>query len=103
MITPSGSWPLRGQANSPEMEFLDINLTKDLSLLLHDIHSPFLWLIVKENLILLWFKNPYKKICETRKLKSIHEKYFVQRENDGRKPDKNCNLRRLEFMPRKLD
>ncbi len=26
----------------PEMEFLDVNLTKDSSLLLHAIHSPFL-------------------------------------------------------------
>jgi hypothetical protein len=25
----------------PEMKFLDINLTKDFSLLLHAIHSPF--------------------------------------------------------------
>ncbi len=26
-----------------EMEFLDTNFTKDLSLLLHAIHSPFFW------------------------------------------------------------
>jgi hypothetical protein len=26
----------------PELEFLDVNLTKDSSLLLHAIHSPFL-------------------------------------------------------------
>jgi hypothetical protein len=27
----------------------------------------------KENHILLWFNNPYKKICETRKLEPTHE------------------------------
>jgi hypothetical protein len=45
------------------MEFLDINLTNDSSLLLN----------AKENHTLLWFKNPYKKIFETRKLEFIHE------------------------------
>ncbi len=29
----------------PETEFLDISLTKDSSLLLHAIHSPFYWRI----------------------------------------------------------
>jgi hypothetical protein len=43
------------------------------------------------------------KIRETRKLKSVHEKYFVERKNEGRKLDKNSNLRRLELMPRNLD
>jgi hypothetical protein len=32
-----------GSVSSPEMEFLDINLTKDSSLLLHAIHSPYYW------------------------------------------------------------
>jgi hypothetical protein len=35
----------------PEMEFLNINLTKDLSLLLHAIHSPFYWRIFKETIL----------------------------------------------------
>jgi hypothetical protein len=43
---------------TPEMEFLDISLTKDSSLLLHAIHSPFYWRIKKT---LLCFQNPYKK------------------------------------------
>jgi hypothetical protein len=55
------------------MEFLDINLTKELSLLLHAIHSPFYWRILKKNVLFSGFKNPYKKIRETRKLQSIHE------------------------------
>jgi hypothetical protein len=52
----------------PEMEFLDINLTKG----------------------------------ETRKFEPIHEQHFVKRKNEGRKPDKDLNMRRLEFMPRNL-
>ncbi len=38
---------------------------------------------------------------ETKKLECIHEKYCVERKNEGRKPDKNSSLRRLEFKPRK--
>jgi hypothetical protein len=34
---------------SPETEFLDINLTKDLTLLLHAIHSPFYWRILMKH------------------------------------------------------
>jgi hypothetical protein len=33
------------------------------------------------------FKILREKICETRKLESIHEKYFVERNNEDRKPD----------------
>ncbi len=40
-----------------EMKFLDINFTKVSSLLLHAIHSPFYWRILKKNHTLLWFKN----------------------------------------------
>ncbi len=41
------------------MEFLArINLTKDSSLLLHAIHSPFYWWIFKN---FSGFKTPYKK------------------------------------------
>ncbi len=52
------------------MEFLDINLTKDSSLLLHGYSESFLLADLTENqtLRVLLFKNPYKKICETRKL-----------------------------------
>jgi hypothetical protein len=50
--------------SNPEMEFLDINLTKD-------------W-------ILLFYANKRKR-------------------NEGRKPDKNSNLRRFEFIPRNVD
>jgi hypothetical protein len=69
-----------------EMEFLDINLTKNSSLLLHAIHSPFYWRILKKTILFFGFKNT-KKIRETRKLEYIHEKHFVEQKNEGRKPD----------------
>jgi hypothetical protein len=40
---------------SLEMEFLDINLKKDSSLLLHSIDSLSTGEFFKENQILLWF------------------------------------------------
>jgi hypothetical protein len=72
-----------------------------LSLFLHATHNPFYRRILKK--LFSGFKNPYKKIPETRKLENIHEKHFVERKNEVRKPDKNSSLRRLEFMPRNLD
>ncbi len=67
---------LQGQDRSvckTEMEFLDINLTKDLSLLLHAVHSPFYRRISKKTILFSGFENHYKKIRETRKLKSVQE------------------------------
>ena len=43
-----------------EIEFLDINLSKDSSLA-HAIHSPFYWRNLIKTMILSGFKNPYKK------------------------------------------
>ncbi len=43
-----------------EMEFLDISLTTDSSLLLYAIHSPFYWQILKKNIVYSSFKNPKK-------------------------------------------
>jgi len=63
------------------MVFLDIILTIDLRLLLHAILSSFYWRIFKQTILFSDFKNPYKKIRETRKLESIHEKHFVERKN----------------------
>ncbi len=101
------NWPLcsRFPAVSPEMEFMDmdINLTKGSSLLLHAVHSLFYWRILKTIILLSGFKNPYRKIRETRKLESIHEYHCVERKNEGRKPMKNLSRKRLEFMPRNLD
>jgi hypothetical protein len=55
------------------MKFLDNNLTKDASILLCAIHSPFQGLIFKKTMLYSGFKNIYKNICETRKIVSIHE------------------------------
>jgi hypothetical protein len=43
------------------MEFLDNNLTKESSLLLHAIHSAFYWRILKKTILVSGFKKPYKK------------------------------------------
>jgi hypothetical protein len=43
------------------MKFLDINLAKDSSLLLHAIHSPFYWRILKKTILFSGYKNPCKK------------------------------------------
>ncbi len=54
----------------------------------------------KETHILFFgFKSPYKKIRETRKLKSIYDLRFAEQKNEGRK-NKRWSLRRLEFMPK---
>ncbi len=71
--------------------------------MLHAIHSPFYWRILKKTLLYSGFNNPYKKFHNTRKLESIHEQHFLEQKNEGRKSDKNSSLRRLEFMPRNLD
>jgi hypothetical protein len=60
----------------PEMEFLDINLTKDTSLLRHAIHSPVYWRILKKTIFYSGFKNCSKciqKICEIGEHKYINE------------------------------
>ncbi len=64
---PAPFRPTYGAAFHPEsgrrteIEFLDIHLTKDSSLVLHAIHSP--WRILKKTLPVLvsGFENPYKK------------------------------------------
>jgi hypothetical protein len=42
-----------------------------------------------------------KKIHLTRKLESIYE--VLELKDEGRKPDKNSSLRRLEFLPRNIE
>jgi hypothetical protein len=70
------------------MEFLDFNVTKDSSFLLYASWSLFYWRVMKKTILFSGFKNSLKKICETSKLESIHEKHSVERKNEGRKPDK---------------
>jgi hypothetical protein len=83
------------------MEFLDINLTKDSSLLSHATHSPFYGRL-KITILFSGFKNFYKKSTKQEN-SSPFLKIIFERKNEGRKPDKNSSLRRLEFMPRNLD
>jgi hypothetical protein len=81
------------------MELLVISLSKESSLFRHAFHgSPFYYRIFKKIILFSDFTSLYKKkIRETRKLE-----HFVERTNEGRKPDRNSNLSRLEFMPRNL-
>jgi hypothetical protein len=58
---------------------------------------------LKKTILYSGFKNTYKNPNETRKLESIDEYHCVERTNEGRKLDKNPNLRRLKFMSRNLD
>jgi hypothetical protein len=85
------------------MEFLDINLKKMLESFAPCYSQSLLSADLKKPLLVSGFKNPYKKICEPKILKSIHEQNFVEGKNKGRKPEKTSSLRRLEFMPRNLD
>ncbi len=59
---------------NPEKEFLDINVTKDLSLLLHDFYRTFYRQNVKKTLH--GFSRSLQKIRETIKLESVHEWRF---------------------------
>jgi hypothetical protein len=52
---------------------LEISLTKDSRLLLHAIHSPLYWRILKKTMLFSVFKNPYQKIHESRKIDSFLE------------------------------
>ncbi len=80
-----------------EIEFLDISLTKDSSLLLHAIRILFYWRILQKTIIYSGFKNPYKKIRETRKLECIHEWPFVKFKNEGRNPETSTKNGVQEF------
>jgi hypothetical protein len=67
-----------------DMEFLDMNLTKDLSLLLSAIHSLFDWRILQKTILYYGFKTPYqnkkiKKIRETRKLEPEKTQVYAQK------------------------
>jgi hypothetical protein len=65
---------------------LDIKLTKDSSILLHAFQS----LVLKINT---------KKRNTLGKLEYIHEQYFVEWQNDGRKPEKTQVLEDSSVCP----
>ncbi len=72
------------------MEYLAINLTKRLESFAHCCSQSLLLADLKENYTysFLLLNKPYKKIHETRKPETFHETHFVERKNEGRKPDK---------------
>ncbi len=81
---------------------MDIDLTKDSSLLHHAIHRLSTGGFLKKTRLHSGIKI-HTKICETRKLENklefINEYLLVERKNEGRKPDKNSSLRRLKLKP----
>ncbi len=64
-----------------EMEFLDISLTKDSSLLLYAIHIPAYWWIFKKTILLSGFKNTYKKNPRNKKTLVFSWKAFCRIED----------------------
>jgi hypothetical protein len=92
------------------MEFLDINITKDSSLLLHAITvsstSGFFLLLPQKNptesIFYFGFKKPHQKIRKTGTSLFMTSILWTKKKK-GRKPDKNSILRGTEFMPKILD
>ncbi len=95
----TSSWLLDSEFFS-DMEFLDNNITKNSSLLLHALHSPFYWRVLKKTILFSGYKNPYKNPRD-KKTRVYSWIGFWRTENEGRKPGNNLNLRRLEtfFCP----
>jgi hypothetical protein len=75
-LSPRALSPFMRRAN-PEIEFLDIVLIKDSSLLVPAVHCPFYWRILNKTILFSGFKNSYEKIRETRILESIHDIMFA--------------------------
>ncbi len=71
-----------------EMEILEINLTKDSSLLLYAIHNVSTGGFLKKTRLYSGLKNTRKK-HETTKLKSICDWHFVDRKNLWQKTREN--------------
>jgi hypothetical protein len=86
---------------SPEMEFLDIKFNKRL-----EFFAP----CFSQYLLQAVFKGSHAYSClvlkiltkKSAKQGSFHEKHFVERKNEDRKPDKNSSLGRLKFVPRNI-
>jgi hypothetical protein len=78
-------------------------MTKDSSLLLHDINSLSTGVEDFKRRLFSGLKNPYKNINETSKLESVREQHLAEMKDDGRKTVKNFSFRRLEFKPRNLE
>jgi hypothetical protein len=76
------------------MEFLDINLAKDSSLLLRAIHNPFYWRIFKKIILFSGLKKSANKENLSLFMKSILENEKIRVENQTKS---------LEFVPRNLE
>jgi hypothetical protein len=86
------------------MEFLDVNLKEDSSLLLHCNSQSLLLADFKENHTLLWFLKSFKKSAKQENSTLFMNSIIcIEWKNVGRKPDKNSSLRRLEFRHRNID
>ncbi len=80
-----------------EMEFLDIVLTKESSLMLHAIHSLFYYRILQTTILSHDFKNSHKKsMKQENSTIFMNIGNFVDQKNEGRKPDNNSYLGRPE-------
>ncbi len=85
-----------------EMEFWDITVTKDSSLLLHAIPRPFYWQILKKTILYPGLKIHTKKSAKQENSSLFMNSILLDRKNEGRKL-KLESSRRLKFMPRNLD
>ncbi len=74
-------------------------INKRFKSLFHAIHSPFYWQILKKTIVYSGFKNPYKNYPWNKKTRVYSWIAFCRTEKEGRKPDKNLSLRRIEFLP----
>jgi hypothetical protein len=68
-LTPGSLSPFMRRAN-PELEFLDIDLIEDSSLLVPAVHCPFYWRILNKSILFSGFKNSYEKIREKTRVNS---------------------------------
>jgi hypothetical protein len=66
-----------------EEEFLDINLTKDSSLLLHAISSPFYWRNLWKTILFSGFKKSLQKNLRTKKTRVYSLIAFCRAEKRG--------------------
>jgi hypothetical protein len=78
-----------------EMEFLDINLTKDLSLLLYAIYNLFYWRLLKKTVLYTDFKDSHKKSTKQENSSLFMNSILY---NEKMRAE-NLSLRRLEFRP----
>ncbi len=84
----------------PEMEFLDINLTKDSSLLLHAINSPFYWRILKKTILFSGLKNACKKSAKQENSSLFINSSFSRTEKLGRQKLESEKTRIYAQKPR---